>query len=68
MKKLFTLVGRLFSLPRGKHMLMLKHAKCHRCAVAHWGNLLVTLAPFLRFLKGNFFKTLLTADFSREKF
>ena len=62
MNKLFTLGGRLFSLPRGKHMLMLKHAKCH------WGNLLVTLAPFLRFLKGDFFRTSLTADFSQEKF
>ena len=48
--KSFTLEGRLFNPPKGKHML--KRSESHCCEVNTLGFLLAILACFLRFSKG----------------
>ena len=47
---LFTLGGRLFNPPKGKHVLMC--AESHRCGVNTLGIFACKFSMFLRFLKG----------------
>ena len=51
MNKLFTPGGRLFSPPKGEHVV-LKRAESHRCEVNTLGILACNFSTFLRFLEG----------------
>ena len=60
LKKLFTLVGRLFSFSTPKRKHVLKSAESHRCEVKTLGVLACILNTFYRFLKGVHFRKSLT--------